>query len=426
MEPIAETVDNKLEKAIFEIQSGDPHRALVRLWVISGLRAKSTDREEGDLVLNSWERNTLPKRQQEYIEQFAQWLSSGKNIAITRIKEEPLALIKALDSFLANQRAPRRKSSVAYSIDGAEYWLVRIPLGPRTTAPIRAQSNNPPECFSRHNIIPTSLGRLNATIKIRIVEPDLATQWRVEELRGKSKIRAYLAHFTDKVELKCTFNPAQKFFAHGLSDSNMRTSSICTHMEYAYNNNADIIIFPELTVTPEQRQEIRTWHLNKLDKQEHVPIFTVSGSFHEITKNGRKVNRAEMLGAAGHQLLFHEKIRPYGYAVGRAEDIDSGNCINLLSTAMGIVAMPICKDFNDAAGIDWAEIGPDLCLVPSMGDESNINAHVEQAQRLWKIFFRTISLIGNQEFEGNPVPGFGFTERKTPVPEGGGIVEVSI
>jgi hypothetical protein len=427
MKRIAEAIENRLQKAIFEIQSGDLHGALVRLWAISGLRMKSTENEDSDLVLNIWERNTRPERRQEYTEQFVQKLSSGKNIPIALVTAEPLALIQALDSFLANQRAPRRKSSVAYSIDGIEYWLVRIPLGPRASAPLSHQANNRAGWFIHHNVIPALLlGRLNTTIKIRIVEPDLATQGRIAELRGTSKIRVYLVHFTDKVELKCTLNPAKKFFADGLSASDIRISSIRAHLKYAYNKDADIIIFPELTVTPEQRREIRIWHLNKLDKQEHVPIFIVAGSFHEITEDGRKVNRAEMLGASGKQLLFHNKIRPFGFADGRAEDIDSGNCINLLSTAIGIIAMPICKDFNDAAGIDWTEIGPDWCLVPSMGDESNISAHSEQAQKLWKIFFRTISLIANQEFEGDPAPGFVFSKGRMPMLKGGGIIEVPI
>jgi hypothetical protein len=421
-----ETEENKLEKALFDIHSGHLHRALVRLWVLAGLRIKGENKADNDLVLNSWERNTDANHRQENMEAFNRMLSGGKKIKTALARTEPLALIQALDSFLANHLPARRKSNVPYAIDGAEYWLVRIPLGPRANAPMSKQANNRAKWFHHHNIIPARLRQLNDAIRIRILDPDLATQRRLEELRGKSMVKAYLAHFTDNVKLEFTQNPAGKFFAHGLSDSGTRIRSIQAHLEIAYSKCADIVIFPELTVTPKHRRAIREWHLDQIDNQKHVPILLVSGSFHEVFENKQKVNRAEMLGSAGNPLLNHDKIRPYGDADGGAEDIDSGSCLNLLSTSMGILAMPICKDFNDAASIDWNEIGPDWCLVPSMGNESSIRAHSEQAQRLWKILFRTTSLIGNQEFEGSPVPGFAFSESKISIPIGGGMIEITI
>lgn len=424
MRPIAENAENRLEKVFFEIRSGNLPKALVRLWVICRSRLLPVDGNGGDLMLNHWERNKNPDRYENYLDQIRRSFTDGKNILNKMVREEPLALIRALDGFLAEERAPRPTSHVPYEVDGQEYWLVRIPAGRRQQTSINRQANNPSHWFCYHNVIPTKLGAKDSAIEIRVVEPDLATKRRLEELCLKAKLRTYLVHFNDKVELRYQSNPAGKAFVFGLNDAEKRMHSIEHHLSIAIKERADVVIFPELTVTAEQRQAIRSRCIKSADNREPVPILIVAGSFHEI-RGGRKVNRAEMLSVADF-LLSHEKIRPYGFAEGLAEDIDSGNCIRLLTTAIGLIAMPICKDFNDAEALDWHAIGPDFCLVPSMGDGKNINAHSEQARRLWKIFFQTISVIGNQEFEGDPIPGFGFAGTEMIVPAGGGVIEIPI
>ena len=406
-----------MEQVLAQIEAGNLHEALVRLWVVAGRRTAD------DLVLNFWERESEPARFLRYSRQFHVLLTAGSAVGPVHAAEEPLALIEALDVFLAQERAPRRQRSAPCDIDGQEFWLVRTPLR-RMQAPAARQANNRASWFRHHHVIPALVGAFGESISVHVRAPDRATHRRLAALRERKSARVYLAHFVDGVTLNRVSSAAKKFFVSGLSDAVRRTQSITEHLIAAADARADFVIFPELTVTSEQREDIRRWYRKAIDAGGPTPIFIVAGSFHEVVA-GRHVNRAQMLGAHG-EVLTHIKVRPYGLAGAEAEDISSGDRIELLATPIGIISMPICKDFNDVAGIDWTPMGPDWCLVPSMGDETNVKAHTGQAERLWKVLFRTVSLVGNQEYDGGPIPGFAYDGSIQPAAAGGGVVSISM
>ncbi len=407
-----------MEQVLAHIAAGNLHEALVRLWVVAGRR-----RPDGDLVRNAWERQTQPKRCDLYVRQFRELVSAGSTVGPVRAGEEPLALVLALDAVLAEERAPRRQRSVPVDVDGEEYWLVRTPLG-RLQAPAARQANNPASWFRHHHVIPATLHAFGTTVGVSVRALDRSTHRRFEALRKGISVRVYLAHFVDGVRLETQSNAAAKFFATGQSDESRRTQSVREHLEIAAHEQADFVVFPELTVTASQREEIRSWFRLTLEADGTAPILIVAGSFHERI-GARQVNRAYMLGPH-RDLLTHTKLRPFGLAGAEAEDITTGDQIDLLATPIGIVAMPICKDFNDVAGIDWVPMGPDWCLVPSMGDGTNVSAHRAQAERLWKVLFRTVSLVGNQEYSGPAVPGFGQSDRYQPASAGGELLVISL
>lgn len=309
--------------------------------------------------------------------------------------------------------------------DGNNYWLVHIP-DRRKNASIARQTNNRAAWFRHHAVIPASCPcQSGIPIRIAVVEPDRTTEERLREFGAQSKLRVYLAHFTDHVELTRNISPAGKFFAIGVSDAETRKASIDAHLCVAEKEEADVVIFPELTVIPEHRREIGRRHLKRMDDQQHTPVLILTGSFHETRQGERKVNRAELFGSSG-VLMSHHKIRPFGDAEETAEDIDSGDCLGLLASAIGVIAIPICKDFSDALGVNWAEVGPDWCFVPSMGNQTTIDAHSAQARRLWKILFRTVSLVSNQEVSGEAMPGFACAHEVEHVLAGGGILDATI
>lgn len=387
--------------------------ALVRLWVLASRR------NDDDLVLNAWERNKDESRFQGLAKQLRKLLQQGKPIGRIHAEQEPLALITALDKFLADdQRAARKFSSIPFEVDGREYWLVRHPLARRNSASMASQANNPNAWFQNHSVIPRLLGDPEAPISIMIAQPDSVTAQALEKILVQDSLRIYVAHFVDGVRLAMQTTAAGKCFALGLSAPDVRGASIRATLDRALTDGAHVVVFPELTVTQEHRKLIDQWRMGTRESA-NAPILILSGSFHEEVA-GRRVNRAELLGLSG-RLMTHEKIRPFGAADGMAEDIASGGTLTLLSTPIGLVAIPICKDFNDVAGApDWTRIQPDWCLVPSMGNERNVHAHVRQAQRLWQVVCRTVSAVANQEFDGEPVKsGFGFTDTLVEIAAGG-------
>ena len=153
----------------------------------------------------------------------------------------------------------------------------------------------------------------------------------------------------------------------------------------------------------------------------------VPGSFHE-TRGGRRVNAAELLSREGRTLIIHEKLRPFGEADGVAEDVHAANVLRLLVTPIGSIAVAICKDYCDEPGPirDWDVLAVDWWLVPSMGEQSTVNAHARRAQTLWTVVNRAVTLLANQQFGAEARPGFVFDGARRDVEAGGGPLEVAL
>lgn len=114
-----------MERVLELIREQDLRDALVRLWVLAS-RHNGDDR-----VLNAWERNKDESRYQRLAKQFRKLLRQGKPIGPIHAEQEPLALITALDGFLAEEQRISRRSvksrikSMAASIgSSATRWRV--------------------------------------------------------------------------------------------------------------------------------------------------------------------------------------------------------------------------------------------------------------------------------------------------------------
>lgn len=410
-----------MEKVIADIRGNKLGRALVRLWVMAGIYANR------NLTLNLWEHKAGKVQRESRSKALRQDLKNGNAISLDQANQDPLALVRALDSFLADEmRVDRPLSRVPHVIDSAEYWLVRHPLARRRNASQVDQPNNRAAWFRAHSVIPAQVGEAHAPLLVTVLEPDLATANALDAILAAASIRIFVAHFDDGVCLQGVSNQAEKRFFTGFDEPATRSQSIHATLERAHRENADVVVFPELTVTPEQRDEIAIWQRGA-KKTGSSPTLIVSGSFHEQIE-GRKVNRAELLGLS-MPLLVHEKIRPFGHAEGFAEDFENGNRLELLATSIGLIAMPICKDFNDIVdGLPWPRIAPDWCLVPSMGDEGNVNAHAKRAKELWDVFARTVSAVANQELDQakTKAPGFCHDAARTNIAPGGACIEIQL
>ena len=407
-----------MDKALDDISNGRLRDALVRLWVIAAWRT------DDDFNLNAWERDTIEARFDRLYKNFRKLLNEGKSIGPAQARQEPLALVRALDDHIALDTPALSLKRVEHEVDSVKYWLVRLHAVRRTKAPYARQANNRAAWFICHAVIPANIESRGVSLLVRVRHADALTNERLRSCADEQSVRVYVAHFTDKVGIIWLANGTRKKFAKALTDEPARMVAINAHLESAAKADAHIVVFPELTVTPDQRAAVHRWQRNRFDDGNSGPILMLAGSFHERDSQ-RHINRAELSGL-GVTLLTHIKIRPFGNARGIAEDIASGNTIQMLSTVLGLIAIPICKDFNDVAGVDWFQIGPDWCLVPSMGDDKSLHAHQAQAETLGKVAFSTISAIANQELESAPFPGFVYAGEHMPTATGGALVTVKI
>lgn len=88
-----------------------------------------------------------------------------------------------------------------------------------------------------------------------------------------------------------------------------------------------------------------------------------------------------------------------GHGAAPAEHIAEGSSITLWVSDFGVTSVALCKDYNDTAGhaATWLKLGLDLVLVPSMGGKTNVSAHIRQADAMWNVASRAVSVVANQE-----------------------------
>lgn len=398
------------------INQGNHRDALVRLWVLATRRATPDD----DLPLNVWERPPHSKAaRSERTKALRASLQEGKDIDEAALGGEPLALVGALDAWLGRDVATAPYVERDYAVDGARYFLIPVPLTrPHAVGPAR-QANNPQSWFRHHRVVPASIG---TRLRVNAIPSRDVTDLRLREIKAKNSLRILLLHFDDDAVLVPP--PTGRFFATGLSDEAARLDGIARAVERAAADEADLVVLPELSVTPGQRELLKAMLARAGG---HQPCLVVAGSFHE-ERNGRRVNVSELLGGDGRRVLTHEKLRPFGLADGLAEDIHAADTLTLLVTPLGTFALAICKDFCDELGpIDFAILPVDWWLVPSMGDQATIDAHLDRARTVWRVLNRAASVVANQETAGGPKrPGFVFFETQRDGAVGGTLFEVVV
>jgi len=183
--------------------------------------------------------------------------------------------------------------------------------------------------------------------------------------------------------------------AIALRDGDDRAGRLWGAIKAAALDEVDVLVAPELTVTPGVRDGI----VDKLrwsddDAPARPLALLVLGSFHE--QLGRRfVNCARLLdGATGNTLLEHHKLVQYGVLDGFVEGIQLGDSITVLATPIGTVAIAICKDFCDYhVGPIWHHIQPDWLLVPAYG--GGADAHALASKQI-KNMLGTVVVLAHQ------------------------------
>lgn len=181
--------------------------------------------------------------------------------------------------------------------------------------------------------------------------------------------------------------------ATAIRNGDDRASKLWATIQAAAGDGIDVLVAPELTVTPEARRRIARQLRWPAGTSTNRLALVVPGSFHEQVGE-RFVHRAVAFGGSGNALLEHHKLVAYGSLADVIEDIQLGDTITVLVTPIGTIAVAICKDFcDDHVGAIWHEIQPEWLLVPAYGPGER--AHQAAAARIDRMV-GTVTVLAHQ------------------------------
>ncbi|MBI5550659.1 MAG: hypothetical protein HY911_04065 [Desulfobacterales bacterium] len=390
---------------IEHIAANQLHKALVSLW---------------DLLLgNIPDFNALEKAALELGEnKFQAQVKIGADILLAKeplrarnklTQMNPLALFQALDHFLYIRYARGRSGAgqpARIECAGHGYFLRRrivSALQPRHAS----QIGHPHSWLNYHTIVPETIHGM--AIRFR----ELSAALFSNSGRDRGFLKLFVAAFSDRVVPQKSPNAGPGWVVAALDDLETRWRTTLSALETAKRDGADVVILPELTICPTLRARVVQWLIEKPS-----PPFSLvlPGSFHQAFPAGphdatpRSVyNRAVLFSGNGHEVLSHCKYIPYGEK-SDFEGIATGKTIELLETPVGLIAVAVCRDFNEEAmpyNRIWETIAPDLILVPAMGEAASFRAHQRKAESLTR-FCGTTCAVANQHPKGTSTADYGF------------------
>ena len=155
-------------------------------------------------------------------------------------------------------------------------------------------------------------------------------------------------------------------------------AAIDEQVQSALIDGCEVLAWPELTVPLDRLARIKeVLGRDPLTSPRRIPL-VVAGSWH-IEDDGAHVNRCEILQAGGLPLTHCDKRRRFEFQ-GRKEAIAPTQRIPLIVMDDRLVAISICLDFCDDRVSDlYADLGVDLVIVPSMGEEATTEGHLRHA-----------------------------------------------
>lgn len=319
----------------------------------------------------------------------------------------PLAVLSALDARLFERSGryfPPRKIDV-----GAEqHWLV-LRSGFGVLHPRHRRADESLEFFMPHfSVVPCQLSAEWMLQPPQVSYSALAQTsahgvQRAQRMVENGAVQVVAAAFSDSIG----FVPPPKglWRAADLSDPELRWQGIESRL-LDVAKTADVVVFPELTVTPAHLKTLMKW----LRDEDHDLCWVVAGSFHVID-DGKCYNRSCLLDASGNQVVWWDKLLPVKLeAEGEEirEDFTRADVIRLLATPLGLIGNPICRDYceeADGVRLPWMRIPVDFLFVPSMGDAGTLHAHSRAAAAMLR--HGTVSVVANQDLACHGVcPGF--------------------
>lgn len=405
-----------MDAVIEDIRKRELHRALLRLWL--ALREDHPRLQRAESLRGS-ESGTHRAVKDALLD----ILVSGNHLKLADLdSRHELAFLQALDESLwlfhdATGRAPR----VPLGLDGRTWYLHRRVTTAGAKARHAAQSGHLQSWCCYHWVLPHEVGGF----QVKLVQVPDSLGSALEAALGAGQLRMAIASFADTVTPAWEEHEPPIWRAITLNDEARRWESIRATLERAAGEGAQIVVLPELTVTPRLVDAVRTW----LDDRPIPPFLAlVPGSFH-LLLGGGLCNHAELLDGYGQTLIVHRKLKPFGTSE-KKEGIVTGDRIELLDTPVGLMAMPICLDFCEEGHPFtelWQSLGVEWLLVPAFGCDTSVSAHLRRAAELQRAH-GAVCTLANQHPEGQEgAQGFiRHDDRRGPEREVGGFLCVSV
>lgn len=408
-------MDQSRFRSVLERSRDQPRNCFVALWrearrpgalhgLVEAHRADAKGFDECEAAYSDWLRGesaSLPDVPRE-------WL-----LAALRALDRHLHLLEEADR-AEHGFLPQHVTSEMLELDGAggaeeEYWVVRRTFARQGRGSVESQPLFLQAWVREHWVIP----RICEGIEVHVGLCGSGLRRRLAEVGGGAELKVGVASFEGDSELRVDV-PREGFFViPGLEEEGLREAAIDSVLDQAIESAVQILVLPELTVTPSLRTKLAArLHRESTGSLELV----LAGSFHESDGALGWVNLATLLRADGRRVLQQKKRMWLGWLdeegqPKNAEDIQGARKIRVLWTPLGLLVIPICLDFGQKAeGMDrfWARLGPQLALVPSMGADSTVSMHRRRAGDLVGEH-RAIVAVANQ----GP-PGFPFRTADLP------------
>lgn len=410
-----------------------PRQAWIRLWVLAGDQPQ----------LNAWEQNRDAQAFDAQVQVLFQRIDDERPVSLDMAEAQPLALIRALDAWLAAMQRPAARvlstghAQTPYTEDGQGYWLVPVFQAAHQGASMATQVTQRALWFRHHVAIPcrTSLG-LEVSLQACKGQLDEALSGLAGGTAGE--LKAWVAHFHDGADVEWTrgVGPAGNWRTVSVEPAEQRRASIADTLQRAQQSGAVVVVFPEFTVDLQQRKAIAE-HL--IQHPTGSIQLVVAGSFHEPAPGAdalQAYNTAPVLVANGLELFKHRKLRLFGDEAHGAECAQIGNTLHVLLTPLGGMTVMICKDYldgNDRVRTALHEVPVDWVWVPSYGNATTLKLHKQRARELAKVQVGLSTLVAQTQNtaldkNGPPLPGFGHAAGQgEPIEVGneGGLVSLA-
>jgi hypothetical protein len=429
MERVAELLDPHSETFSYR-------QALVRLW-----RLASDDQR-----LNQWEQLGDEKSTVHHVGDLLNQLQNEESIGVEAVRAQPLALIRALDDYLASTRLPSSQSvavsqsAYRFEEDGKSHWLVPVTLSARRHAAMNRQSARLARWFHHHAVLP---GRTAHGIEVTCTLSRSDLHVCLEALAGQAhgKLKVWVAHFDDGADVvwNRTLSPVGNWRTQSVEPHSDRQASVVATLHRAASAGAHVVVFPEFTLDLLHKEQLRS----QLRQFPSSVQMVVAGAFHaeEMTATAPATfNTAPVLAGNGRLLFAHRKLRLFGSRDEGTEFADVGNQLHVVVTPIGCMTVLICKDFLDEdPRVDnlLAEVPVDWVWVPSYGDQTTLNLHKQRAKKLATVTTGTSCAVAQTQNTAMKkageqqalLPGFGHVAgQKNPcdVQTTGGLIEFGL
>jgi hypothetical protein len=272
------------------------------------------------------------------------------------------------------------------------------------------------------HLLPDKLGELNIKVS---TSGSILLDERLRSIRESGRsLRIYVAeflpgpHFQDDPKQQ----PNSAWIAKGLENEPSLESLAIAHLNSAENSGCDVLIFPELTITPGILKSIQRKLLLQPKQSGSMHsnrglALVICGSFHyPISDSEAYCNVTYALDAAGNVIhgLTHTKLSTV--SLGNEADqsllneaIHLGNTLSLVATPIGLLCSCICLDLAQRLPgyeIPLSHIPFSVLFVPSLSKKTN--AHLRSAQDILLHQTATI-IVANQAaatFRGQPTVGW--------------------